>query len=76
MADPDGTRAKNHYTRLNKWGLFDTPTDAKQYLDFIFGLVSGKRTEGIDYIAEGIDYIAEIRAVGNRNSGAVEKAIP
>lgn len=31
--DPDGMRAKVHYARLNKWGLFDTPVHAQEYLD-------------------------------------------
>jgi hypothetical protein len=31
--DPDGTRAKRHYPRLNKWGLFDTPAHAQEYAD-------------------------------------------
>lgn len=33
MDDPDGTRAKIHYPRLNKWGLFDVPTHAQEYAD-------------------------------------------
>ena len=33
IKDPDGTRAKIHYPRLNKWGLFDIPTHAQEYAD-------------------------------------------
>lgn len=62
--DPKKMRFRAYHARLNRWGLFDTPTDAQQYLDFILEPVPGKRTEEIDCIAEGIDYIAEIRAVG------------
>jgi len=31
--DPDGNRAKVHYARLNKWGLFETPAHAQEYAD-------------------------------------------
>lgn len=53
LDDPDGTRAKIHYTRLNKWGLFDTPTHAGQYVDS-FPLTPAHELP---------DHIAEIRAV-------------
>lgn len=53
LDDPDGARAKIHYTRLNKWGLFDTPTYARQYVDSFPLLPAHERP----------DHIAEIRAV-------------
>ena len=53
IADPDGTRAKIYYTRLNKWGLFNTPTYARQYVDSFPLLPAHERP----------DHIAEIRTV-------------
>ena len=53
LDDPDGIRAKIHYTRLNKWGLFDTPTYARQYVDSFPLLPAHERP----------DHIAEIRTV-------------
>jgi hypothetical protein len=50
--DPDGTIAKIHHTRLNKWGLFDTPTNIWKYVDF-FKLPAHERPE----------HIAEVRTV-------------
>jgi hypothetical protein len=51
--DPDGTRAKNFYSRLNEWGLFDTPDLARQYVDSFPLLPEHERPE----------HIAEIRIV-------------
>jgi hypothetical protein len=51
--DPDGTRAKNYYSRLNKWGLFDTPGLARQYVDSFPLLPEHERPE----------HTAEIRLV-------------
>ena len=53
MEDPDGTRAKVHYPRLNKWGLFDTPAHAQEYTDS-FPLPPEH---------ERPDHIVEVRAV-------------
>ena len=50
--DPDGMRAKVHYARLNKWGLFDTPVHAQEYLDSFPLLPEHERR----------DQIAEVRA--------------
>jgi len=33
IEDPDGSRAKIHYPRLNKWGLFETLAHAQEYAD-------------------------------------------
>jgi len=52
--DPDGARAKNFYSRLNKWGLFDTPDLARQYVDSFPLLPEHERPE----------HIAEVRIVG------------
>jgi hypothetical protein len=30
--DEDGTRLKAYHDKLNRWGLFDSPSDAQQYL--------------------------------------------
>ena len=43
------------HSRLNKWGLFDTPTEAKQYMDFNLEIKPN--------LDDGISYIAEIRTV-------------
>lgn len=53
--DPDGARAKNYYSRLNKWGLFDTPDLARRYVDSFPLLPEHERPE----------HIAEVRVVGN-----------
>jgi len=53
IEDPDGTRAKVHYARLNKWGLFDTPVHAQEYLDSFRLLPEHERQ----------DHIAEVRSV-------------
>ena len=50
--DPDGTRAKSHYPRLNKWGLFDTPVHAQEYADSFPLLPEHERP----------DHIVEVRA--------------
>jgi hypothetical protein len=52
--DPDGARAKNYYSRLNKWGLFDTPDLAQRYVDSFPLLPEHERPE----------HIAEVRIVG------------
>ncbi len=52
--DPDGTRAKNFYSRLNKWGLFDTPDLARRYVDSFPLLPEHERPK----------HIAEVRIVG------------
>ena len=53
IEDPDGMRAKVHYARLNKWGLFDTPTHAQEYADSFPSLPEHERP----------DHIAEARTV-------------
>lgn len=68
QADPGKMRFRVYHAKLNRWGLFDTSIDSQQYLDLILELVAGRRTKGIDYIAEGIDYIAEIRDVHSLSS--------
>ncbi|UCE49343.1 MAG: hypothetical protein JSW47_04210, partial [Phycisphaerales bacterium] len=50
--DPDGSRAKVHYPRLNKWGLFDTPAHAQKYADAFPLLPEHERPR----------HIAEVRA--------------
>ena len=50
--DPDGMRAKTHYARLNKWGLFDAPTHAQEYVDSFPLLPEHERPR----------HIAEVRA--------------
>jgi hypothetical protein len=37
--DEEGLRLKAFHEKLNKWGLFDTPTDAEQYLEAYLSLV-------------------------------------
>lgn len=54
LDDPDGTRAKNYYSRLNKWGLFDTPDLARRYVDSFPLLPEHERPK----------HIAEVRIVG------------
>ncbi|MHC4118451.1 MAG: hypothetical protein ACYSWO_13200 [Planctomycetota bacterium] len=61
--DPKKKQFRAYHSRLNRWGLFDTPAEAEQYLSFSLELVADKRTEGMDYIVEGIDYIAQIGTV-------------
>ncbi|MCP4263621.1 MAG: hypothetical protein GY774_39855 [Planctomycetes bacterium] len=51
--DPDGVRAKNYYSHLNKWGLFDTPDLARRYVDSFPLLPEHERPE----------HIAEVRVV-------------
>ncbi len=51
--DPDGARAKNYYSRLNNWGLFDIPELARRYVDS-FPLVPDHELP---------DHIAEVRIV-------------
>ena len=51
--DPYGTRAKKYYSRLNKWGLFDTTDLVQQYVDSYPLLPEHERP----------DHIAEVRIV-------------
>ncbi|MHC4326304.1 MAG: hypothetical protein ACYSUX_18695 [Planctomycetota bacterium] len=50
--DPDGMRAKIHYSKLNKWGLFDSPIHAQEYADSFPLLPEHERPR----------HIAEVRA--------------
>jgi hypothetical protein len=53
--DQKKMRFRALHARLNKWGLFDTPAEAEQYLDLFLQLLSGQESE--------VYYIAEIRSV-------------
>ncbi|MHC4540940.1 MAG: hypothetical protein ACYTEK_24430 [Planctomycetota bacterium] len=50
--DPDGTRSRIHYAKFNKWGLFDAPSDAHEYVDSFPLLPEHERPR----------HIAEVRA--------------
>jgi hypothetical protein len=52
-ADPDGTREKFYYSKLNKWGLFDSPAQAKEYANTFALLPDHERPR----------HIAEVRIV-------------
>jgi hypothetical protein len=50
--DQKRMRFREHHAKLNRWGLFDTPTDSQKYLVSLLKLNPNERTEGTLYIAE------------------------
>ena len=50
-SDADDTRFKVLSSKLNKWGLFETPTDAQEYIDS-FSLLELPEQDRPDHIAE------------------------
>ena len=53
LKDPKGERAKIYYPKLNKYGLFDKPDHAREFVDSFPLLPEHERP----------DYVAEIRAL-------------
>jgi hypothetical protein len=58
--DEEGSRFRVYHEKLNRWGLFDAPSDAEQYLkDYLSFLPPGWDQQRDTY------YIAEVRALAD-----------